>query len=575
MKTKVIRIFTSLLVFVLVIILFPPLGGCHNEGESSVSEQTQIENLEKLCRVWGYVKYTHPVFLLGEKDWDEELLKLIPQVQKCKNPEKVNKLLHEWFVSLGEIDYGTISRVPVWAAVKDADKIVQADTSWISDTSYLGGKLSSDLSQLTVIPNINRTKAPVMFLRQNVNSVTTTDFSNEKTYADMDYSNTGYRLLGLFRLWNAMEYYYPYLDILDEDWGKQLSRYIPEMMSREDKQSYQLAIASISARLQDAHVSMKEYGTFLGNCYTPVRLREAEGEIVVADILDISCPLKMGDIVLKIDDKNIRDKIEELKEYIPISSDNKLEAKLLPYILFSQSTRVVYTVLRDGKEEEVIVHAKNISNSSLNYKSLLSHERLDGNIGLINPGKLEQDEIYSIMKEFRDTDGLIIDLRQYPSDNIMYSLAQYFVQSPVPFALMSTASQAVPGTFIKDTLRVVDISTNYNSNEIYHYDKNVVVLMDENSVSSSEFTIMVLRTGENVTVMGEESIGADGNVAYLPLPGDMSMSFSSMGVYTRDGGQTQRIGLSPDIHVESTIQGIKDGKDELMEAAIRYLKEKK
>jgi C-terminal processing protease CtpA/Prc len=166
-------------------------------------------------------------------------------------------------------------------------------------------------------------------------------------------------------------------------------------------------------------------------------------------------------------------------------------------------------------------------------------------------------------------------MRQYPSEDIMHSLAQYIVQKPLQFAIVSKASQAVPGTFIKSSERIVDASSYDKSKGIYNYDRNVVVLMDENSVSSSEYTIMSFRTGKNVTVMGEESIGADGNVAYLPLPGQMSMRFTGMGVYTPEGGQTQRIGLSPDIRVERTIQGIKDGRDELMEAAIQYLKKNK
>lgn len=69
------------------------------------NSQAQVENLAKLCKVWGYTKYTHPVFLLGQKDWDEELLNLIPVVSEAKE-EEVNDILHEWFVSLGEIDYG-------------------------------------------------------------------------------------------------------------------------------------------------------------------------------------------------------------------------------------------------------------------------------------------------------------------------------------------------------------------------------------------------------------------------------------------------------------------------------------
>ena len=59
-----------------------------------------MERLSKLCRVWGYVKYTHPAFLLGQKDWDEELLALIPQVREKETHEEVNALLHEWFTGL-------------------------------------------------------------------------------------------------------------------------------------------------------------------------------------------------------------------------------------------------------------------------------------------------------------------------------------------------------------------------------------------------------------------------------------------------------------------------------------------
>ena len=66
---------------------------------------TETENLVKLCKVWGYTKYMHPAFLLGKKDWDQELLKLIPQVRELTTAEEVNALLHDWFVGLGEIDY--------------------------------------------------------------------------------------------------------------------------------------------------------------------------------------------------------------------------------------------------------------------------------------------------------------------------------------------------------------------------------------------------------------------------------------------------------------------------------------
>ena len=39
-----------------------------------------------------------------------------------------------------------------------------------------------------------------------------------------------------------------------------------------------------------------------------------------------------------------------------------------------------------------------------------------------------------------------------------------------------------------------------------------------------------------------------------------------------DGELIQRTGIAPDIPVEPTIQGIKEGRDEVLEAAIEYIK---
>ena len=103
------RLLSALLLVCLLFTSCAPVGQSVDNSENTADSQ-KAENLEKLCKVWGYTKYTHPAFLLGERDWDEELLKLIPVVSKAK-AKKVNDILHEWFVSLGEVDYGTSRKI--------------------------------------------------------------------------------------------------------------------------------------------------------------------------------------------------------------------------------------------------------------------------------------------------------------------------------------------------------------------------------------------------------------------------------------------------------------------------------
>jgi C-terminal processing protease CtpA/Prc len=46
---------------------------------------------------------------------------------------------------------------------------------------------------------------------------------------------------------------------------------------------------------------------------------------------------------------------------------------------------------------------------------------------------------------------------------------------------------------------------------------------------------------------------------------------SGIGVYYPDNKPTQRVGIVPDIEVKPTIDGIRDGRDEVLEEALRQI----
>ncbi len=548
------------------------LTACAPAGEDvgsngNTADSQKVENLEKLCKVWGYTKYNHPAFLLGEKDWDEELLNLIPVVSEAKDDE-VNDILHEWFVSLGEIDYG--SSRPGSKPI-ESEAIVQADTGWIEDKAYLGEELSIDMQKLGPVSKIDRSRAPVKFSTgQGI-----PNFKMEKTDAACSYQTEEERLLGLFRVWNAIEYYFPYLDIMDKSWHDLLREFIPKILQASDLQSFELTIYELTAHLHDGHTIMINGQTLhnaFGKYLAPVNmLRTKEGQWVVSDLF-WDCPLQAGDVILKLDGTDIEEIEENRKKYISVPNDEKLLNRLGIYLLRSQDEEMEITVLREGKEQTYTV--KGTTQYKYFARSIeTSHEILDGNIGLINPGALPKGDtgtvIQQVMNDLRDTDGLIVDLRQYPSDTNMHTfLSMYLQRAGTVYNIMTVPSQSVPGTFTKQKM------VSWGSTPaIFYYEKPVVVLMDESSVSNSEFSIMGLRTGDNVVVLGNNSLGTDGNITELPLPNGNLLWFTSCGIYTPEGGQTQRIGLTPDIEVYPTVEGIKEGRDELMEAAVKYIKE--
>ena len=106
-----------------------------------------------------------------------------------------------------------------------------------------------------------------------------------------------------------------------------------------------------------------------------------------------------------------------------------------------------------------------------------------------------------------------------------------------------------------------------------YYKGKVVILINEISQSQAEYTTMALRVAPNASVVGSTTAAADGNVSPFFLPGNLRTMISGIGVYYPDGRETQRIGIVPDVEVKPTIEGIRAGRDELLEKAMEIIRE--
>lgn len=163
--------------------------------------------------------------------------------------------------------------------------------------------------------------------------------------------------------------------------------------------------------------------------------------------------------------------------------------------------------------------------------------------------------------------GMIIDLRAYPVMEKINGYWEYNLLYPssTDFATFTHGSLLQPGLFTFGP--VVKVG---KENEDYYQGKKVI-LINETTQSHAEFMAMKYRCTPNAVVMGSTTAGADGNCSFLILPGNFRATFTGLGVYYPDKSETQQIGILPDIEVKSTIQGIHEGCDEVLEAAIKYL----
>src|SRR4030095_4025502 len=196
------------------------------------------------------------------------------------------------------------------------------------------------------------------------------------------------------------------------------------------------------------------------------------------------------------------------------------------------------------------------------------YELLSDDIGYINIGKIKADSLPFIFKKFRHTKGIIIDIRNYPNEFMPYAMGKYLKPASTPFTRYTGPDYKNPGGFkligyIKNGATETDSIETYNG--------LIIILVNEQTQSSSEYTAMALRTAPRATVMGSQTAGADGDISRVPFPGGFSSPFSGLGIYYPDGKDTQGIGIVPNIYVYPTQKGIAAGKDEVLEKAKEYI----
>lgn len=189
---------------------------------------------------------------------------------------------------------------------------------------------------------------------------------------------------------------------------------------------------------------------------------------------------------------------------------------------------------------------------------------LSKDVAYLKLSSVKLDQAAKYIESAAGTKGLIVDIRNYPSEFVVFALGSLFVDKQTDFVRFTEADLSNPGAFHFGPLLSLPAQQP-------HYAGKIVVLVDEVSQSQAEYTTMAFRSSPRTIVIGSTTAGADGNVSAIPLPGGFRSMISGIGVFYPDKKPTQRIGIIPDREVKPTIAGITAGRDEVLEAAVREI----
>ncbi|MFP2928636.1 S41 family peptidase [Pyxidicoccus sp. 3LG] len=395
----------------------------------------------------------------------------------------------------------------------------------------------------------------------------------DNTYKESPYPSRELRLLAAVRLWNVVELFFPYTHLMEVAWSQQLPTLLKRFEAARDAKEYALEVAKASRELRDGHLSLSghpEYQGLWGGAWAPFEARDLEGKVVVTELLDaqLAQGFSVGDVIEKVDGEPI----EERLRYLDSIHQGSTEAATRLFHIYQalagpRGTEATFTV-RDAKGERE-VKLKRAPHSPRKERPRESFKLLEGNIGYVHLERLEPGEVAEVMKKVEGTRAVVFDLRGYPRGTAS-ALAPYLnVKGAKTWSRIEVP--VVAGSSLVNGRMVLtqDIPTA----EVPVYRGRVVTLIDERAMSAAETLGLMLEATCGTTFVGSPTAGADGNMTYTSLPGGIWMSFTGMDFRHADGSQLQRKGLTPHVAVRPTLAGVRAGRDEVLERALRLLEE--
>ncbi|QIX63000.1 hypothetical protein HER32_18205 [Hymenobacter sp. BT18] len=519
--------------------------------------------LATVARVWGLLKYYHPQVARGAVNWDSVLVVTIPRVRGAATAAAFEKSLQDMCAAAGPLDPGRESAnspAPAW---------LRADACL---TPALRQQLTEVVQRYHPQDNVYVSKKYQQYiLSQPI-------FPGEKDYADLVYPAAEYRLLGLFRLWNVIEYYYPFKAGTARKWDNVLTSYIPAFAAAPDTLAYHQLYQKLAAELRDSHTGVSSsilnkqragYGA------SPFFASYLRGKMVVdrliSDSVAKAADIRLGDMITHLDGQPVEKVRTALRPYFSASTPGALERDLNNYLLggpVGQHLRL--TLQRNGR----LIHTNTshyhwddikpggrYGNPSAPPKP--GWEVLTGGIGYLRPNAVRYEQLDSILQQLKQQPVIIFDVRSYPDWRMGEKIARHLYPGKTRYLKWAEVDAQQPGRVYTapDTAKPAPPNAAL-------YQGRVFVLCNELTQSAAEGLVMALQAYSRTVTVGSQTAGANGNMTALVLPGNIEVYFTGVAITYPDGTPTQRRGVRIDVPVLPTPAGIAAGRDEILEKAL-------
>ncbi|MDX9845505.1 MAG: S41 family peptidase [Tenuifilaceae bacterium] len=559
-----------------------------------------IEYLTTFAKAYGYVKYFHPSDEAFAIDWAQFASYGANEISKCKNKEDLINTLNHLFKPIAPTvkfadenlvtDYNFNQIRPenlsnycltYWQHIGVGFGMVLHPSSPYKSERALINCESDEKLLFDYKPNeeelISKSigsgvhcQIPLVLYRNengtfpNADKNSFNDLKSKIIYSGIGLHNLSVRLGNIINTFNVFQHFYPYSDVVAVSWELEMRKALQRSFSDKNGNDHILTLEKFTAHLKDGHITISGSST---NSYRPKIMWEwIEDRLVITRVLDKEIDLQVGDVVTHINGVKAHKYFDEVKSRISAATKGWLNYKAEYYSLLGPENSTI-TVRVNGKNTDLTRDLNYYPSRQLFKNSVKEYEMIDDNTVYLNLDVISISKINELLPTLEECKTIICDLRGYPNAND--KLITHFLQSDDT----TQAWMQIPLIAYPDMERVVGFNkydwTKYmNAKEPYLGDKKIIFIIDGRAISYAESVLGYIEGYDLATIIGQPSAGTNGNVNHFKLSGGIEIYFTGMKVLKHDGSQHHGIGILPDVYVEKTVKGVKEGRDEFLEKAI-------
>ncbi len=379
--------------------------------------------------------------------------------------------------------------------------------------------------------------------------------------AEKPYNKDAIRLANVAMAWNVLQHFYPYFDDVPVNWDSTLTATLQATLQCRSMQEFETVMRKMLVGLRDGHA---EFYRPVPKRIIPALVENVNGQPVILASADRD--LKRGDVIVEIDGKSATVLLQEEEALISGSPQHK-RAEAVERLLLSSSPSAYITLARGADTLSLRVERKPPSEVNLHeHPAIKQISGSDSNdaVWYLDVSQVTLADVEAKASIFAKAKGMVLDMRGYPQNGNVQILG-YIADSALLSPRWNVSQIIYPD---HENIQGYDTSGRWSVQpRLPRWKGKCVFLTGGGAISQAEDIMSIVEHYKLGAIVGEATAGADGNVNMMALPGGNSFRWTGMKVLKQCGSKLHGIGVQPTHPQKRTIQGVREGRDELLEMA--------